>query len=151
MTASDGSTFVQSEVYLMHRAVLLLDAIAHDLLADLGLSYPEFLVAMVVREFDAPSQNEVAEGLGLGKSIVSQRVARLRDAGLLTQHRGEENHRTVRLRLTPKGVAKVDEAYATLMSAADDLFSVLGDGRAAFTRQLAVVVETLLEDSPHDA
>ena len=73
-----NSWFTQTEVFLLHEIVARLDRIARrHVLHAKGISYPEFLVAMAVREMAQPTHGEVGELLDMSKSLVSQRVGRL--------------------------------------------------------------------------
>lgn len=144
MSEDASVRFHRTEAYLLHQAVVLLDRRAQALLADVGISYPEFLVAMAVRNQQNPSQNDVAGWLGLSKSIVSQRVASLKEKGFVAQRRDAANHRIVRLRLTPAGREMLDRAYPELSGGANAVFDVLGEGREEFARQLGEVVDAMM-------
>ncbi len=138
------SWFLDTEVFLLHEIVAILDGLARKrVLEPRGLSYPEFMVVMSTRELDAPTQNEVGTFLDMSKSLVSQRVAALVAKGMLSQTRDPENRRQVRLELTEMGARTLDEIYKDLARNAGELFSALGPDRADFVKSLHRLIEVL--------
>ena len=64
-----NSWFTETEVFLLHEIVARLDRLARRRVLDArGVSYPEFLVAMAVRELPEPTHGEVGELLDISKS-----------------------------------------------------------------------------------
>jgi hypothetical protein len=81
-----NSWFTETEVFLLHEIVARLDRLARRRVLDArGVSYPEFLVAMAVRELPEPTHGEVGELLDMSKSLVSQRVSALLAKGIVEQ------------------------------------------------------------------
>ena len=77
-----NSWFTETEVFLLHEIVTRLDRLARKRVLDArGVSYPEFLVAMAVREMSEPTQREVGDLLDMSKSLLSQRVSALMAKG----------------------------------------------------------------------
>lgn len=137
----DHDSFTAKEVYRLHEAVIRLDRLAKKLVLEpRGVSYPEFLVMMAVRELGRPTQDEAARFLDLSKSLVSQRVSALLSRSLVLQTTNPENRREVHLKLTQDGESRVTEIYGALTEASDRVFAALGEGRAEFGRSLAQVV-----------
>ena len=62
------------------------------------------------------AQGQLAEALGLEKSTVSRLAAGLERKGWIRRGRDEENHRYVRLYLTPQGAFVADRVWQALQS-----------------------------------
>ncbi len=138
------SWFIDTEVFLLHEIVALLDGLARKrVLEPLGLTYAEFLVAMSALEFDAPTQSEVGFRLEMSKSLVSQRVASLVEKDILRQRRDPANRRQVRLELTENGARVLERVYGQMANNAAELFDVLGTSRPAFRQSLLRLTEAL--------
>ncbi len=75
------------------------------ILAPLGLTYPQYLVMLVLWENDGPTVSELGARLDLDSGTLTPLLKRMEAAGLLTRARDEEDERVVRARLTSKGRA----------------------------------------------
>ena len=73
------------------------------LLASLGLTYPQYLVMMVLWETDARTVRELGERLYLDSGTLTPLLKRLEKQGLLTRNRRKEDDRTVENHLTQAG------------------------------------------------
>lgn len=71
-------------------------------LADIGLTYPQYLAMLVLWREGPSTVGDVADRLALDSHAVSPVVARLSDAGLVTRTRGEDR-RTVLVEATARG------------------------------------------------
>lgn len=138
----ENSWFTETEVYLLHEIVGRLDRLARLRVLDAReISYPEFLVALAVRELtpdggEGPTQGDVGYRLDMSKSLVSQRVATLLAKGIVEQHRNLADRRQVRLALTPAGRVTLEAIYEELAANAAALFDVLGPARPQFREAL---------------
>lgn len=74
------------------------------LLAALGLTYPQYLVMMVLWETDARTVSELGERLYLDSGTLTPLLKRLEKQGLLTRNRRKEDDRTVENHLTQAGL-----------------------------------------------
>ncbi len=147
-----NSWFTQTEVFLLHEIVARLDRIARRRVLDAkGVSYPEFLVAMAVREMAQPTHSEVGDLLDMSKSLVSQRVTGLLAKGLVAQRRDAQNRRLVRLELTAAGEEALEQIYQELANNASRLFGVLGASRRQFMRSLCRLQDALNAEDARDA
>jgi DNA-binding MarR family transcriptional regulator len=75
------------------------------LLAPFGLTYPQYLVLLVLWEGDGLSVGELGLRLYLNSATLTPLLKRLEKAGLLTRRRGTRDEREVRLALTKRGRA----------------------------------------------
>lgn len=73
------------------------------LLRDVGLTYPQYLVLMVLWEDDGLPVSRIADRLQLPANALAPLVARLEHLGFLTRSRDEDDRRVVRAVLTPEG------------------------------------------------
>ncbi len=71
----------------------------------LGLTYPQYLVMLVLWEEDGPSVGQIGQKLHLDSGTLTPLLKRLEAAGFVTRQRGTDDERLVRVRLTPAGRA----------------------------------------------
>lgn len=80
------------------------------LLKSLGLTYPQYLVMLVLWENDAQPVNDIAKRLKLNTNTVTPLLKRMEDEGLLIRAKGQADARQVIVSLTPKGKAMEEQA-----------------------------------------
>lgn len=80
------------------------------LLADLGLTYPQYLVLLVLWERDSRPVKEIGAALQLDYGTVSPLLKRLEANGLVARHRLASDERTVVVSLTEQGAALKERA-----------------------------------------
>ena len=73
-------------------------------LDELGITYPQYLVLLVLWESDGMTVNEIAHKLILNTNTVTPLLKRMELAGLLKRSRSGEDERKVEVRLTPEGI-----------------------------------------------
>ena len=73
------------------------------ILAPLGLTYPQYLVMLVLWEQDALAINEIGERLMLDSGTLTPLLKRLEKQEMVARRRDAEDQRIVRILLTPKG------------------------------------------------
>lgn len=74
-------------------------------LAPLGLTYPQYLVMLVLWERDGPSLGDIGRRLHLDSGTLTPLLKRLEVAGLLTRRRSDQDERVVLIALTEEGRA----------------------------------------------
>lgn len=89
--------------FLFHRISRELTAAYRPLLADLGLTYPQYLVMLVLWEDDAVGVGQIGERLALDSGTLSPLIRRLESAGLLSRERATVDERRLVVRLTAAG------------------------------------------------
>ena len=80
------------------------------LLAELGLTYPQYLVMMVLWETDARTVREIGERLYLDSGTLTPLLKRLEKQGLVSRNRRIDDDRTVENHLTDAGHALKENA-----------------------------------------
>ncbi|HYO20424.1 MAG TPA: MarR family transcriptional regulator, partial [Dermatophilaceae bacterium] len=91
--------------FLFHRISRELTAAYRPLLADLGVTYPQYLVMLVLWEDDGLGVGEIGERLSLDSGTVSPLLKRLESAGLVDRVREDADERRVSIHLTAAGRA----------------------------------------------
>ena len=80
------------------------------LLDKLGLTYPQYLVMLVLWEEDGLPVKEIGERLFLDSGTLTPLLKRLEAAGLVKRTRSKEDERQVIVALTPQGEALKENA-----------------------------------------
>ncbi|HEX3762183.1 MAG TPA: MarR family transcriptional regulator [Kofleriaceae bacterium] len=75
------------------------------LLQPLGLTYPQYLVMLVLWERDGASVKQLGERLALDSGTLTPLLQRLAHQGLVERRRGDDDERVVRIHLTDAGRA----------------------------------------------
>lgn len=73
------------------------------LLKPLGLTYPQYLVMLVLWEGDGLSVGDICNRLMLDTGTLTPLLKRLESAGHVARRRSEKDERTVLISLTPQG------------------------------------------------
>ena len=89
--------------FRLYTASRLITQAYHPMLAEQGLTYPQYLVLMVLWEKDAQPVNDIAKRLRLETNTVTPLLKRMEAEGILTRTRGEEDARQIIVKLTKKG------------------------------------------------
>ncbi|HSI69730.1 MAG TPA: MarR family transcriptional regulator [Gillisia sp.] len=79
-------------------------------LEKLGLTYPQYLVLMVLWEENRLSVNKIGRKLLLNTNTLSPLIKRMEKNKLLTRTRSHDDERTVLVSLTEKGLSLKDKA-----------------------------------------
>ena len=112
------------------------------LLAELGITYPQYLVMLVLWEQDGVSLKHLSERPGLDSGSVTPLVKRLEEASFLTRRRDPQDERNLVVELTAAGrqlQVKAEQASSQFVSACSLSQSEGGDLRD----RLAVLTRTL--------
>jgi len=89
--------------FRLYTASRLITQAYHPLLAKQGLTYPQYLVLMVLWEKDAQPVNDIAKRLMLETNTVTPLLKRMETGGILTRAKGEKDARQTIVKLTGKG------------------------------------------------
>ena len=91
--------------FRLYTASRLITQAYHPLLSGIGLTYPQYLVMMVLWEKDAMPVNDIAKKLYLETNTVTPLLKRMEAEGFLTRDKGKADARQVIVHLTEKGRA----------------------------------------------
>ncbi|WP_329399806.1 MarR family transcriptional regulator [Streptomyces lydicus] len=89
--------------FSLHAASRAFGGVYRDALKDLGLTYPQYLVMLVLWEHGAQPVKAIGERLRLDSGTLSPLLKRLETAGLVRRERSTEDERSVTIHLTPEG------------------------------------------------
>ncbi|MBK5195211.1 MAG: MarR family transcriptional regulator [Proteiniphilum sp.] len=79
-------------------------------LEKLGITYPQYLVLMVLWEEDGITVNDIAGKLILNTNTVTPLLKRMEAMGVITRKRSDKDERKVLINLTGKGKAMREQA-----------------------------------------
>lgn len=89
--------------FLFHRISRDLNAAYRPLLSKLGLTYPQYLVMLVLWERDGRTVGELGQELCLDSGTLSPLLRRLESLGLVDRTRNPQDERRVTITLTRQG------------------------------------------------
>ena len=89
--------------FRLYTASRLMTQAYHPLLSEHGLTYPQYLVLLVLWEADAQPVNDIARKLYLETNTVTPLLQRMEKEGILTRQRGQKDARQMIVSLTKKG------------------------------------------------
>ena len=101
--ATEASLLDNQLCFRLYTASRLLTQAYHPLLSPHGLTYPQYLVLMVLWEKDAQPVNDVAKRLHLETNTVTPLLQRMEKEGVVVRARGERDARQTIVTLTEKG------------------------------------------------
>lgn len=100
----------QQLCFALYRASRALIRSYTPLLEPLGLTYPQYLVLLVLWEEDGLSVKRLGKRLSLDSATLTPLLKRLELQKIVERHRDTDDERVVRIRLTPEGKALRTEA-----------------------------------------
>lgn len=98
--------------FALYAASRSVTGIYRPLLEPLGLTYPQYLVMLVLWERDGLTVRELGQRLQLDSGTLTPLLKRLQGAGLVDRQRRAEDEREVEIRLTEAGLALREQASA---------------------------------------
>ncbi|WP_030273105.1 MarR family winged helix-turn-helix transcriptional regulator [Streptomyces sp. NRRL B-24484] len=96
--------------FSLHAASRAFDSVYRIVLKDLGLTYPQYLVMLVLWEHGDLPVKKIGERLRLDSGTLSPLIKRLEAAGRVRRERSAEDERSVTVRLTEEGAALREQA-----------------------------------------
>ncbi|MER5795388.1 MarR family transcriptional regulator [Streptomyces sp. NPDC001980] len=96
--------------FSLHAASRAFNGVYRVILKDLGLTYPQYLVMLVLWEEGDLPVKKLGEHLRLDSGTLSPLLKRLEAAGLVHRERSARDERSVEVRLTEEGAALRERA-----------------------------------------
>jgi DNA-binding MarR family transcriptional regulator len=96
--------------FALYSTSLAMTKVYKPLLAELGLTYPQYLVLLVLWESDGLSVSALGERLYLDSGTLTPLLKRMEFAGLLARIRSTDDERRVQVTLTTAGQALQERA-----------------------------------------
>ncbi len=128
--------------FALYSSSLAMTKLYKPLLAPLGLTYPQYLVLLVLWEQDGQTVSALGDRLSLDSGTLTPLLKRMEQAGLLLRQRDPQDERRVLLTLTPEGRAlkapsrKIPETLACASACSLDELQALTQQLHALRDQL---------------
>lgn len=104
--SGDGMPRLEQQLcFAVYQASHAFNRVYRPVLAALGLTYPQYLVMLVLWEDDGPTVKVLGEKLMLDSGTLTPLLKRLESAGFIRRERDAADERQVHIRLTGKGEA----------------------------------------------
>ncbi|POP45674.1 MarR family transcriptional regulator [Superficieibacter electus] len=117
--------------FALYSTNLALHKLYRQLLAPLNLTYPQYLVMLVLWERDDITVSEIGERLFLDSATLTPLLKRLESAGLLERQRSRQDERQVMVTLSGSGRAlekqaqKIPDAVGCALACESDTLTAL--------------------------
>ena len=108
--ADDWLLLDRQVCFPLYAASNLLTRLYRPVLADLGLTYPQYLVMLVLWEHEPQGVSDLGRRLHLDSGTLTPLLKRMEAAGLVSRARDGEDERRVSIALTAAGQALRDRA-----------------------------------------
>jgi DNA-binding MarR family transcriptional regulator len=105
-TPPASEPFADFICFSVYSANLAFNRLYKGLLDQYGLTYPQYLVLVALRQRDAQTVGELGDLLHLESNTLTPLLKRMEAAGLLDRARDAADERVVRIRLTAEGSDK---------------------------------------------
>jgi DNA-binding MarR family transcriptional regulator len=112
VVVNDAPRLDHQVCFALYSASRAATAVYRPLLEDLGLTYPQYLVMLVLWEAEPKGVKELGMDLGLDSGTLSPLLKRLEAMELVERRRSAEDERRVEVHLTPAGRALSGKANA---------------------------------------
>jgi DNA-binding MarR family transcriptional regulator len=117
MTTADDLLKLDRQVcFPIYAASNLLTRLYRPVLAELGLTYPQYLVMLVLWETNSRSVGELGEALHLDSGTLTPLLKRMEAAGMVSRTRDPADERRVVVNLTEAGEALKEKAASVPMT-----------------------------------
>lgn len=132
----------------IYAASHLLNRLYRPLLAELGLTYPQYLVMLALWQGGPQGVGALGRRLHLDSGTLTPLLKRLEQAGLVTRRRSAPDERRVLIELTERGAALRQQALRIPRTLAEGIRLPSGQAETLRT-QLQSLVELLSEHLQH--
>ncbi|MBO6217273.1 MAG: MarR family transcriptional regulator [Prevotella sp.] len=115
-------------------------------LNELGITYPQYLVLLVLWEKEALPVNDIAHRLHLETNTVTPLLQRMEKQGIVIRRKGEQDKRQQIVSLTEKGRAMEQKAFDIIPNGMGDRLAACPlsmDDYKHLAEQLDSIIETL--------
>jgi len=132
--------------FRVYTAARLITQAYTPMLNQLGITYPQYLVLMVLWEKDHQPVNDIAHRLLLETNTVTPLLQRMEKLGIVTRKRGEEDKRQQIVSLTQKGIDMEEQAYKIIPAGMGKELSACPfklEDYTKFASDLDTIIETL--------
>ena len=113
--------------FRLYTAARLTMGAYHPYLDPLGITYPQYIVLLVLWEQDKQPVNDIAHKLFLETNTVTPLLQRMEKAGLVKRTKGKEDTRQRIVSLTKKGIEMREQAKHIPECLATDIIQKTGE------------------------
>ena len=113
--------------FRLYTAARLTTGAYNPYLEPLGITYPQYLVLLVLWEKDRQPVNDIARRLMLETNTVTPLLQRMEKAGLIVRTKGQEDSRQRIVSLTKKGIEMREQAKHIPECLATDIIQKTGE------------------------
>ena len=101
---ADAALLLDNQLcFALYSASLAMTKLYKPLLEEMGLTYPQYLVMLVLWEADGVMVSEIGQRLSLDSGTLTPLLKRLEASGLVSRLRAVEDERRVHIHLTAAG------------------------------------------------
>ena len=132
--------------FRLYTAARLVTQAYTPMLTALGITYPQYLVLMVLWEKDNQPVNDIARRLVLETNTVTPLLQRMEKLGLVSRKKGEQDKRQQIVSLTKKGKQLEEEAYAQIPAGMNEQLSACplkSEDYQHLAQELDAIIDTL--------
>ena len=132
--------------FRLYTAARLITQTYTPMFNQLGITYPQYLVLMVLWERDNQPVNDIAHRLTLETNTVTPLLQRMEKQGLVVRRRGENDKRQQIVSLTLKGQELEEQAYALIPQGMDEQLAACPlqtEDYLTLAAELDALIETL--------
>ncbi len=132
--------------FRLYTAARLITQAYTPILTTLGITYPQYLVLMVLWEKDNQPVNDIARRLVLETNTVTPLLQRMEKLGFVVRKKGEQDKRQQIVSLTEKGKQLEEEAYAQVPTGMNNQLSACPlklDDYQRLAQELDSIIDTL--------
>ncbi|MEU6813016.1 MarR family transcriptional regulator [Streptomyces sp. NPDC046831] len=136
--------------FSLHAATRAFNGVYRVVLKELGLTYPQYLVMLVLWEHGETPVKRLGEHLRLDSGTLSPLLKRLEAAGLVRRERSARDERSVEVRLTGEGAALRERAKRVpgrIVSSTGFSLEEIGALRARLDQLTAALDTAALEEA----
>ncbi len=132
--------------FRLYTAARLITQAYTPMFNELGITYPQYLVLMVLWEKDNQPVNDIARRLLLETNTVTPLLQRMEKLGIVSRKKGEQDKRQQIVSLTQKGRELEEAAYAQIPSGMNEQLSACPlklEDYEHLAQELDSIIETL--------
>ena len=132
--------------FRLYTAARLITQAYTPMLTELGITYPQYLVLMVLWEQDTQPVNDIAHRLLLETNTVTPLLQRMEKLGLVSRRKGEHDKRQQIVSLTQQGRQLEERAYQLIPAGMGRQLSACPlqlDDYQRLAQELDVLIDTL--------
>lgn len=115
--AQQGDLLDQFLCFSVYAAGLAFNRVYKPLLDRFGITYPQYLALVALRDGDSRTVSELGGRLHLESNTLTPLIKRLEAGGLVTRTRDTQDERVVRVALTDAGRTVLDDALGCVPAA----------------------------------